>query len=100
MRIYGKPVRVYHKCGDKDRGCVTRTLEIYETKTLYKAVLWNSSFIHWKSEPNRPIHIWKWTKDSFNNKEDAYNAIVEQHGWNLADGTIYCWDCEEKKFVE
>lgn len=42
-------------------GLLSRTLEIYETKTLYKAVLWNSGVMFWK-ETTKPLKSQKFKK--------------------------------------
>jgi hypothetical protein len=58
--MYGKLIAKFGKTtGPNGTGLVNRVLEIYEIKTGLKGVLWDSSFIGWKSKPNEPISVAK-----------------------------------------
>ena len=75
MRINGKLVATYGK--DKG-GLIYRVLEVYETKTLLKAILWNSSFKGWKSEPHEPIKVTRYKKT-----ETTIEEIVDANEFTI-----------------
>ena len=61
-KIYGELVARYMQQSGKNGACLDRCLEIYKTKNHLKAVLWDSSVLHWKSgrKPLRveKFHVW------------------------------------------
>lgn len=63
------PIITLKKTADgSGKGLLSRTLEIYETKTQYKAVLWNSGVMFWK-ETTKPIKTAKFKKKDMSIKD-------------------------------
>ena len=54
----GKVIKTLYKSSNGG-ALQDRTLEIYQMKTGYKGMLWNSSKRGWKSSPNKPMEIFK-----------------------------------------
>ena len=86
-------------CTGKHGGCLDLTLEIYETKTLYKSVLWDSSFLHWKSGTHKPMSVWIYKKMQFNDLDDAIVSMVEQRGFDSDKHKVYKWDDETRTAI-
>lgn len=56
MATYGKLVRRYSYNNDGNNGgLMNRTILVYETKTLFKVQVWDSSTKGWASGKNRPL---------------------------------------------
>lgn len=60
---------------------VNRTIEVYETKTLYKVEVWNSSFIGWKTN-HKPIAKVRYKKTEYPNPKElpAIKTFKEKVG--------------------
>lgn len=55
VKVYGTLVKSYKytTLNEKQVGVMNRTLEVYETPTLFKCYFWNSGILHWKSAPHK-----------------------------------------------
>ncbi len=51
MRIYGKLVATFHKSSNGG-ALLNRTLEVYETKSGLKGILWATPYKRWKQPQN------------------------------------------------
>lgn len=59
-------------------GFTSRTLVVYETKTLYKVELWDSSEMFWNIEGKKPLK-----RDKFKKKDITLEEIERQYDFTL-----------------
>lgn len=61
--------RYSYNSDGSDCGVMDKTILVFETKTMFKAQLWNSVFKGWHSKPHQPI------KEEKYKKKDGYTSI-------------------------
>lgn len=61
--MYGTLVKKYgYSIGETS--VLNRTVEVYETKTKFKVLTWNSGFLYWKTN-HKPINETSYSKKDF-----------------------------------
>lgn len=80
VKIYGKLIETYGKNSKSKGGIIDKTLEIYETKTGLKGVLWSSKYKGWKENRNNIIST-AWFKE----RDRDIFRVLEYYGFSFSD---------------
>lgn len=85
VKIYGKLIGTYGKHANgyhekAEGGIIDLTLEIYETKTGLKGVLWQSRYKGWKENKHNIIST-AWFKE----RDRDIFRVLEYYGFKFSD---------------